>query len=46
MRQELTYLHRWADDLARLRAEIDHFLDQFATGSDALLPYVGLGLPD
>lgn len=43
LRQELTHLHPWADDLARLRAEIDHFLDQFAAGSAALLRYVGLG---
>jgi len=46
LRQELTHLHQWADDLARLRAEIDRFLDQFADGSDALLRYVGLSIPD
>lgn len=46
LRQELTHLHRWADDLPQLRAEIDRFLNQFAHGSDALLRYVGLGLPD
>ena len=46
LRQELTHLHRWADDLARLRSEIDRFLDQFATGSTELLQYVGLGVPD
>jgi transposase len=46
LRQELTHLHRWADDLARLRSEIDKFLDQFASGSTELLQYVGLGLPD
>jgi transposase len=45
-RQELTHLHRWADDLARLRSEIDRFLDQFADGSTDLLHYVGLGVPD
>jgi hypothetical protein len=43
LRQELTHLHRWAADLPCLRAEIDHFLDQFAAGSSALLEYVGLG---
>ena len=46
LRQELTHLHRWADDLARFRAEIDRFLDQFADGSDTLLRYVGLAIPD
>ena len=46
VRQELTHLHSWADDLERLRAEIDRFLSQFATGSDTLLRYVGLGIPD
>jgi transposase len=46
LRQELTHLHLWADDLAQLRAEIDRFLQQFAAGSPALLRYVGLGLPD
>jgi transposase len=46
LRQALTHLHRWADDLARLRSEIDQFLDQFASGSTDLLRYVGLGLPD
>jgi transposase len=42
LRQELTHLHRWADDLARLRDEIDRFLRQFADGSPDLLRYVGL----
>ena len=46
LRQELTHLHPWATDLARLRAEIDRFLDQFAPGSTDLLQYVGLGVPD
>jgi transposase len=46
LRQELTHVHRWADDLARLRQEIDGFLDQFASGSTELLRYVGLGIPD
>ncbi len=45
LRQDVTHLHPWADDLARLRAEIDRFLAQFAAGSCALLRYVGL-LPD
>lgn len=46
LRQEVTHLHRWADDLAQLRSEIDQFLDQFALGSTDLLRYVGLGLPN
>jgi hypothetical protein len=46
LRQELTHLHRWADDLARLQNEIERFLDQFADGSTELLQYVGLGVPD
>src|SRR5262245_2176476 len=44
LRQELTHLHQWAADLPRLRAEIDDFLDQFATGSHDLLRYVGLDI--
>jgi transposase len=43
LRQDVTHLHLWADDLPRLREEIDHFLGQFASGSAALLRYVGLG---
>jgi len=46
LRQELTHLHLWAADLPRLREEIDGFLDQFATGSQDLLRYVGLEIPD
>jgi hypothetical protein len=46
LRQELTHLHPWANDLQRLRAEIDQFLAQFASGSPDLLRYVGLGVPD
>lgn len=46
LRQDLTHLHPWADDLDRLRAELDRFLDQFASGSVELLRYVGLGIPD
>jgi len=45
LRQEVTHLHPWADDLARLRHEVDQFLAQFAHGSSALLQYVGLGVP-
>ncbi|HEU5100326.1 MAG TPA: transposase, partial [Roseiflexaceae bacterium] len=41
LRQDLTHLHEWANDLPRLRDEIDRFLTQFADGSDDLLRYVG-----
>jgi hypothetical protein len=46
LRQELTHLHPWADDLQQVRAEIDRFLAQFATGAPDLLRYIGLGIPD
>lgn len=46
LRQDVTHLHRWADDLEILRTEIDRFLDQFAQGSLELLRYVGLEIPD
>jgi hypothetical protein len=42
LRQEVTHLHRWADDLDELRRQVDTFLEQFANGSQALLRYVGL----
>lgn len=42
LKQNLLHMHRLADDLALLRAGIDHFLDQFANGSQSLLRYVGL----
>ena len=46
LRQEVTHLHRWADDLTALRKHIDQFLEQFAQGSPELLRYVGLKVPD
>lgn len=46
LRQDVTHLHRWADDLDTLRTEIDRFLDQFAQGSLDLLRYMGLEVPD
>jgi transposase len=46
LRQDVTHHHPWADDLSKLREELDRFLDQFAHGSPDLLRYVGLGLPD
>lgn len=42
LRQDVLHLHPWAADLPQLRAEIDTFLTQFATGSERLLRYVGL----
>lgn len=46
LRQDVTHLHRWADDLETLRTEIDRFLDQFTNASLELLRYVGLAVPD
>jgi hypothetical protein len=46
LRQDVTPLHRWADDLETLRTEIDRFLDQFAQGSLERLRHVGLEIPD
>jgi hypothetical protein len=45
LKDEVLHAHEWADDLSRLRQEVARFLDQFASGSDSLLRYVGL-LPD
>jgi transposase len=42
LRQELTHVHPYAEDLPALRAAIDAVLDRFATGSARLLRYVGL----
>ncbi len=42
LRQDVTHLHPWANDLPSLGHELDTFLDQFALGSPALLRYVGL----
>lgn len=46
LRQEVTHHHPWADDLPRLREELDRFLAQYESGSADLLRYVGLGIPD
>jgi len=45
LRQELTHLHPWADDLAALRRQLDAFFVPFADGSPALKRYVGLAIP-
>ncbi len=42
LKQEWLHLHRYSDDWLALKAHIAAFLDTFATGSDALLRYVGL----
>ncbi|MCB8975519.1 MAG: IS630 family transposase [Ardenticatenaceae bacterium] len=42
LKQEVLHLHRFSDDWPELREVVASFLDQFATGSDALLRYVGL----
>lgn len=46
LRQDLTHRQPWADDLDRLRAELERFLNPFASGSVELLRYVGLRIPD
>jgi transposase len=45
LRQEGLHLHRLADRLEELRAEVRRFLDRFALGSLELLRYVGLPVP-
>jgi transposase len=42
LRQDVLKLHRLAGDWPSLRGRVNQFLGQFATGSDALLRYVGL----
>jgi DDE superfamily endonuclease len=42
LRQDVLRLHRLAGDWASLRGRVNQFLGQFATGSHALLHYVGL----
>jgi hypothetical protein len=42
LRQTLTHLHPWADDMPTLRTAIDTFLGTFATGSADLLRATGL----
>ncbi len=41
-RQEVDYLHPWADDWKYQRQQVQAFFDQFAHGSVDLLRYVGL----
>ena len=42
LRQDQLYVHRLAHDWGVLRQRVNAFFDQFATGSHALLHYVGL----
>ena len=42
LREDVLKLHRVAHDWPELRQRVTHFLDQFATGSQALLHFVGL----
>jgi transposase len=42
LRQDVLHTHSLAADLDQLRTQVCSFLDQFATGSDALLRYTGL----
>jgi hypothetical protein len=42
LRQDQLYVHRLAHDWTRLRQHANGFLDQFGSGSHALLQYVGL----
>lgn len=46
LRQEVTHLHPWADDLPALRTALDQMLARFADGSDDLLRYTGLRCPE
>ncbi len=42
LRQDVLKMHRLADDWVSLRGRVHAFLDQFATGSQRLLEYIGL----
>jgi transposase len=42
LKQDVLHLHPLAHDLEALRQQVGDFLDQFASGSEALLHYVGL----
>jgi transposase len=41
-RQEILYLHRFADDWPQFQQRVQAFFAQFASGSQELLRYVGL----
>jgi hypothetical protein len=42
LKQDVIYLHRWADRLPELHSQVAAFLDQFKDGSRPLLRYCGL----
>jgi transposase len=42
LKQDVLHLHRLAHDLMKLRQRVLDFLDQFTSGSQPLLHYVGL----
>lgn len=42
LKQEILHLHSLAKDLETLRSQVRTFLDDFSSGSDPLLRYVGL----
>ena len=44
LRQELTHMHPWADDLTQLRQAVATFCAAFAQGSQDLKRYVGLAI--
>jgi hypothetical protein len=46
LRQELGHLHPWADDLPRLRDEVDAWLAAYHAPAPELLRYVGLASHD
>jgi hypothetical protein len=46
LKQTLLHVHHFADDLPALRDHVATFLDQFADGSENLLRYTGLLVPD
>lgn len=42
LKQDILHLHKLANDLETLRSQVRDFLDNFASGSEPLLRYVGL----
>jgi transposase len=42
LKQEVLHMHPYANQWAPLKQQVAAFLEQFATGSEALLHYVGL----
>jgi hypothetical protein len=42
LRQEVLYMHLWAEDLMKERQAVHDFLSRYTSGSEELLRYVGL----